>query len=107
MKIKALHTDNVPRPRSFEIQQEFREISRVVMEIAGMKNRKLAAPPSPKLDDVPMGMVAPRLNPEIQTKIGQQLCKIYDEMVNQGIPDRFRDLLDRLDQPGKNHRESQ
>ena len=72
-----------------------------------MKNRKFATPRSPKLGDVPMGMVAPQLNSEIQAKIGQQLSKIYDEMVNQGVPDRFRNLLDRLDRPDKSHRESQ
>jgi hypothetical protein len=72
-----------------------------------MKNRKFAAPRSPKLGDVPMGVDAPQLNPEIQAKIGQQLCKIYDEMVNQGVPDRFRDLLDRLEQPQKSDREPQ
>ncbi len=79
----------------------------MVMEIAGMKNRKFAAPRSPKLGDVPMGLGAPQLNSEIQTKIGQQLSKIYDEMVHQGVPDRFRDLLERLDQPNKSNRESQ
>jgi Anti-sigma factor NepR len=72
-----------------------------------MKNRKFAAPSSPKLGDVPMGVDTPQLNPEIQAKIGQQLCKIYDEMVNQGVPDRFRDLLDRLEQPDKSNREPQ
>ena len=39
----------------------------------------------------------PQLTPEIQAKIGQQLRKIYDDMVNQGVPDCFVDLLDRLD----------
>jgi Anti-sigma factor NepR len=66
-----------------------------------MRNRKFAIPLSPRLGDVPMGIGTPQLNPEIQAKIGQQLCKIYNEMVNQGVPDRFRDLLDRLEGPGK------
>jgi hypothetical protein len=66
-----------------------------------MRNRKYAALLSPRLGDVPTGMGTPQLNTEIQAKIGQQLCKIYDEMVNQGVPDRFRDLLDRLDSPSK------
>ena len=68
-----------------------------------MKNRKFAAPLSPKLGHVPMGVGTPQLNPEIQAKIGQQLSKIYDEVVNQGVPDRFRDLLDRLEQPDKSN----
>ena len=71
-----------------------------------MKNRKFAAPLSPKLGDAPMGAGAPQLNPEIQAKIGQQLSKIYDEMVNQGVPDRFRNLLDHLERPEKSNREA-
>jgi hypothetical protein len=39
----------------------------------------------------------PQMTPEIQAKIGQQLRKIYDDMVNQGVPDRFVDLLGRLE----------
>ncbi len=35
----------------------------------------------------------PILNREIQTKIGQQLRAIYDDVVDQGVPDRFVDLL--------------
>jgi hypothetical protein len=72
-----------------------------------MKNRKFAALQSPKLGDVPIGLGAPQLNPEIQAKIGQQLSKIYEGMVKQGIPDRFRNLLDRLEQPQKSDREPQ
>jgi hypothetical protein len=41
----------------------------------------------------------PQLSPEIQGKIGQQLRKIYDDVVSQGVPGRFVDLLDRLDKP--------
>jgi hypothetical protein len=43
----------------------------------------------------------PQLSPEIQAKIGQQLRKIYDDMVNQGVPDRFADLINRLDEHKK------
>lgn len=39
----------------------------------------------------------PALNREIQTKIGQQLRAIYDDIVDQGVPDRFADLLRNLD----------
>ncbi len=72
-----------------------------------MKNRKFVAARSPKLGDVPMGLGTPQLDAEIQAKIGRQLGKIYDEMVNQGVPDRFRDLLERLDQVNKINREPQ
>jgi hypothetical protein len=39
-----------------------------------------------------------RLGRDVQAKIGQQLRAMYDEVVNQGVPDRFAELLNRLDQ---------
>lgn len=38
------------------------------------------------------------LGRDIQTKIGEQLRAMYDDVVNQGVPDRFADLLKRLDE---------
>lgn len=40
----------------------------------------------------------PVLNREIQAKIGHQLRAIYDGVVQQGVPDRFVDLLHRFDE---------
>ncbi len=40
------------------------------------------------------------LNPEIQARIGHQLRAMYDDVVRQGVPDRFADLLRQLDQRG-------
>jgi hypothetical protein len=40
-----------------------------------------------------------KLGRDIQSKIGQQLRALYDDVVNQGVPDRFADLLNRLDKP--------
>ena len=37
------------------------------------------------------------LSREIQARIGDQLRAMHDDIVNQGIPDRFVDLLARLD----------
>ena len=37
------------------------------------------------------------LGREIQHKIGEQLRAQYDEVVSQGIPDRFAELLRRLE----------
>ncbi len=37
------------------------------------------------------------LNREIQNKIGQQLRAIYDDVVQEGVPERFADLLKQLD----------
>jgi len=42
----------------------------------------------------------PRLGREIRTKIGRQLRAMYDDVLRQGVPPRFVDLLDRLDQVG-------
>lgn len=39
----------------------------------------------------------PTLNRDIQTKIGQQLRAVYDDIVDQGVPDRFIELLRDLD----------
>ncbi len=41
------------------------------------------------------------LNREIQAKIGQQLRAVYNNVVDQGVPDRFADLLRRLDGEAK------
>lgn len=49
--------------------------------------------------------VGPALNRDIQTKIGQQLRAIYDDVVDQGVPDRFVELLRNLDkEAGKGER---
>jgi len=40
----------------------------------------------------------PNLNREIQSKIGQQLRAVFDDVVEQGVPDRFVELLGRLDE---------
>jgi hypothetical protein len=37
---------------------------------------------------------------EIQSRIGHQLRAMYDDVVRQGVPDRFQDLIRKLDQPG-------
>jgi len=39
------------------------------------------------------------LGRDIQAKIGEQLRAMYDDVVSQGVPDRFAELLKRLDQP--------
>jgi hypothetical protein len=37
------------------------------------------------------------LNRDIQSKIGDQLRALHDNIVREGVPDRFLDLLSRLD----------
>ncbi|MGA7805079.1 NepR family anti-sigma factor [Bradyrhizobium sp.] len=39
------------------------------------------------------------LNAEIQSRIGHQLRAMYDDVVRQGVPDRFAELVRKLDVP--------
>lgn len=39
-----------------------------------------------------------RLGRDVQSKLGQQLRAVYDDVISQGVPDRFSTLLDKLDQ---------
>jgi hypothetical protein len=41
----------------------------------------------------------PKLGPDIKAKIGQQLRLMYGEVVNQGVPERFVEILRGLDDP--------
>ena len=41
-----------------------------------------------------------KLSREVQARLGQQLRSMYDEVVNQGVPDRFAELLNRIDGNG-------
>lgn len=61
-----------------------------------MKDRKSTGSRPPAPSDA-ADSKTPQLSSEIQGKIGQQLRKIYDDMVHQGVPDRFAELLNRLD----------
>jgi len=40
------------------------------------------------------------LNSEIQARIGHQLRAMYDDVVRQGVPDRFAELIRQLDASG-------
>jgi hypothetical protein len=42
------------------------------------------------------------LNAEIQSRIGHQLRAMYDDVVRQGVPDRFAELIRKLDVPDPN-----
>jgi len=43
------------------------------------------------------------LNAEIQARIGHQLRAMYDDVVRQGVPDRFAELIRKLDAPTAAH----
>ena len=42
-----------------------------------------------------------KLGRDIQTKLGQQLRAMYDDVVSQGVPDRFSEILNRLENSGE------
>jgi hypothetical protein len=43
-----------------------------------------------------------RLGADIQRKIGHQLRSMYIDVVNEGVPDRFAELIKRLDTKDRN-----
>ena len=59
--------------------------------------------PSPPKAPVP-GRSAngePRLGPDIQAKIGKQIARVYEDILKQEVPDRFRNLLESFEAPAK------
>lgn len=48
-----------------------------------------------------------KLDSGSQKRIGDQLRAMYDELMQQPVPDRFKDLLDQLDQKGSRKEGSQ
>jgi hypothetical protein len=78
-----------------------------------MKHRRTEAPASdhdkPEMDEphmqdamgkpaTPQNKPHARLGRETQARIGQQLRAMYDDVVNQGVPDRINDLIRKLGQ---------
>ncbi len=68
-----------------------------------MKNRKSAASRSPDASSEPEN-TGPSLGGEIRGKIGRQLRELYDDVVAQGVPDRFVELLNRLEKQNENEK---
>jgi hypothetical protein len=67
-----------------------------------MKERTRPQPDEPmpeteRHEEPPTG----RLSRDTQRKIGQQLRAMYTDVVNEGVPDRFAELLRRLDEKDK------
>jgi hypothetical protein len=50
--------------------------------------------------DAPVKKSAGRLSRDDQRRLGDILQRVYDDIVHQGVPDRFRDLLDKLESGG-------
>lgn len=57
------------------------------MDTAETRTRKTGAKPA-------------KLSREVQARLGQQLRSMYDDVVNQGVPDRFAELIDRINGDG-------
>ena len=64
-----------------------------------MKDAKSTGTRSQMETGTSAGKTDAKLGRDIQAKIGQQLRALYDDVLNQGVPDRFADLLNRLDKP--------
>ena len=54
------------------------------METASTRTKKAQAKPA-------------KLSRDVQVRLGQQLRAMYDDVVGQGVPDRFTELLNRLE----------
>jgi hypothetical protein len=57
------------------------------MDAAETRNRKSTSKPA-------------KLSREVQARLGQQLRSMYDDVVNQGVPDRFTALLNQINGDG-------
>ena len=66
-----------------------------------MKNRRSAEPRPAARSQDRAGKSQASLGRDIRGKIGSQLRAMYDDVVSQGVPDRFRDLLEKLEQHSK------
>ncbi len=51
----------------------------------------------PRIPKVPASGRPGGLNSEIQSRIGHQLRAMYEDVVRQGVPDRFSELIKKLD----------
>ena len=65
-------------------------------EIEKMKDDKTVR--SPMQTDLPIRRPRGRLGRDVQNKLGQQLRTAYDDIVAEGVPERFDILLRRLDE---------
>jgi hypothetical protein len=54
--------------------------------------------PGPMQTEVSQRKARGRLGRDVQSKIGQQLRAMYDDVVSAGVPDRFTEMLRQLDE---------
>jgi hypothetical protein len=60
-------------------------------------NDKMRQPPDTSMRADRTKRKKGRLSADIQYKLGQQLRAMYTDVVNEGVPDQFAELLQRLD----------
>jgi hypothetical protein len=63
-----------------------------------MKEDEKPGRPGPMQTEVTQRKPRGRLGRDVQNKIGQQLRAMYDDVVNDGVPDRFVEMLRKLDE---------
>jgi hypothetical protein len=69
------------------------------------KDQKPAEPQARTREGAAHGAKTGALDRQTQAKIGQLLRVMYDDVVKQGVPDRFSSLLRSLDEPNKEPKE--
>lgn len=60
-------------------------------------NDKIRQPPDTSMKAEKLKRKKGRLSADIQYKLGQQLRAMYTDVVNEGVPDQFTELIQRLD----------
>ena len=65
-----------------------------------MKDRKASARDEKLKQETNPDKTA-KLGRDIQARIGEQLRAMYGDVVDQGVPDRFVELLNQMDKPRK------
>jgi hypothetical protein len=60
-------------------------------------NDKMRQPPETSMRADRTKRKKGRLSADIQYKLGQQLRAMYTDVVNEGVPDQFAELIQRLD----------
>jgi len=103
MEIKQLTSKKVPSVEpnlsSEVIQSGKRLFRRLGMGTGGMSemNDKIRQPPDTSMKAEKTKRKKGRLTADIQYKLGQQLRAMYTDVVNEGVPDQFSELIQRLD----------
>lgn len=65
------------------------------------KKSDKATPPMDSSASNSRGRGRGSLDRDVQSRIGRQLRAMYEEVVQEGVPDRFAEILQRLEQDDK------